>query len=108
MIQVQLDGLTYLIHTCNSRYLVHDKDRKLICRAKHYQKSQDNTKHVLVDLLNIFSKPCIERFEKSGLATPIRNKSKTIVSFKSNLDYFHPKNIFRLGSMEMITFHHVK
>ena len=26
VIQVQLNGLTYLIHTCNSQFLVHDKD----------------------------------------------------------------------------------
>ena len=109
MIQVKLDGLTYLIHTCNYQCLVPDKGGKLICRATNDRKSKENTKHVLIDLPNNFSKPFIERFGKSGLATPIRNESNKIISFKSNLDYFHPKIcIFRLGSMAMIKFHHVK
>ena len=33
----------------------------------------------------------MERLEKSGFATPIRNERKKNVSLKSNLDYFHPK-----------------
>ena len=53
-------------------------------------------------------KTCFERLERSGLATPIRNESKAIVSFKSNLVIFILKNIFQLGSMAMITFHRVK
>ena len=71
--------------------MVPDKDVKLICRATKYQNSEENTKHVLIDLPKKISKPCIERLERSGLATPIRNESKAIVSFKSNLDYFHLK-----------------
>ena len=46
-----------------------------------------------MDLPNNSSKRYIERLEKSGLATIIRTKCNTIVSFKSNLDYFHPKQI---------------
>ena len=38
VINVQLDGLKYLIHTCNSRFLVPDKDGKLIFRATNYWK----------------------------------------------------------------------
>ena len=91
MIQLQPDRFTYLIHTCNSRCLVPDKDGKLVCRATNYQKSEENTKHVLIDIPKKFSKTCIERLEKLGFATPIRNDSKKNVSFKSNLDYFHPK-----------------
>ena len=108
VIQVQLDNLTYLIPTCNSRFLVPDKYGKLIFRATNYRKSEENIKHVLIYLPNNFSKPCIKCLEKLGLDTPIRNKYNKIVYFKSNLDYFHPKNILRLGSMEIITFHHVK
>ena len=36
VIQVQLDGLTYLIHTCNSLCMVPDKDEKLIFSANNY------------------------------------------------------------------------
>ena len=39
VIQVQLDGLKYLIHTCNSQCLDPDKYGKLICHATNYQKS---------------------------------------------------------------------
>ena len=46
---------------------------------------------MLIYLPKIFSKPCIERLEKLGLDTPIHNESNNIFSFKSNLDYFHPK-----------------
>ena len=88
---MKLDGLTYLVHTCNYRCLFPDKDGKLICRATNYRKSEDNTKNVLIDLPNNLSKPCIERLLNSGLDTPTRKNSNAIVSFKSNLDYFHPK-----------------
>ena len=108
MIQVKLDGLTYLIHTCNSRCLVPDKYGKSIFRATNYWKSEDNTKHVLIDLPKKIYKPCIERLEKSGLATLISNECNIIVSFKRSLDYFHPKTLFRPGSMAIITFHNVK
>ena len=41
--------------------------------------------------------------------TPICNDSNQIIFFKTNFDYFHPEiYIFRIGSMEMITFHNVK
>ena len=60
VIQVQLDGFTYLIHTCNPQCLVPDKYGKFICRSKNYWKLEDNTKHVLLDLLNNFSELCIE------------------------------------------------
>ena len=50
VIHVQLDGLTYLIHTRNCRCLVPDKDRKLIYRAKNCRTSEENTKHVLIDI----------------------------------------------------------
>ena len=63
---------------------------------------------MLIDLPNNLYKPCIERLEKSGLDTPIRNIGNVIFSFKSNLDYFRPENIFCLGSMAIIKFHHVK
>ena len=89
VIQVKLDGLAYLIHTCNSRCLVPDKYGKLIFRATNDCKSEENTEHVLIYLPKHLSKPCIERLEKSVLTTKILKKSKTIVSFKSNLDYFH-------------------
>ena len=36
VIQVQFYGLTYLIHTCNSRFLAPDEYVKLICRATSY------------------------------------------------------------------------
>ena len=39
VIQVQLDGLEYLIHTCNSRCLAPDKYGKVICRATNYRNS---------------------------------------------------------------------
>ena len=45
VIQMQLYGLTYLIHTCNSWCLVPDKYGKLICRATNYQNLEENTKH---------------------------------------------------------------
>ena len=61
VIQVQLDGLTYLIHTYNYRCLVPDKYGKLICHAKNYWKSEENTKHVLIYLPKKISKPYIER-----------------------------------------------
>ena len=64
VIHVQLDGLTYLIHTCNSRCFFTNKDKKLIWSATNYQNSEDNTKYVLIDLPNNFSKPCIERLGK--------------------------------------------
>ena len=51
VIRVQIDGLTYLIHTCNSWCLVLDKDEKLIFLAKHYGKSEYNTNHVLIYIL---------------------------------------------------------
>ena len=60
---MQPDGLTYLVHTCNSRLLVADKDGIFICCEANYQNSEDNTKHVLIDLNNYFSKPCIELLE---------------------------------------------
>ena len=91
VIQVRLYGLTCLIHTYNSRCLLPNKYVKLICRAKNYWKSEDNTKHVLIDLPNSFSKPCIKLLEKSGLATLTRNECDENNSFKSHLDYFHPK-----------------
>ena len=91
IIQVQLDGLTYLIYACNSQWLVPDKDGKLILCTKNYQNSEENTKHVLIDLPNNFSKPCIKRLEKSVLVALIHNKCNAIVSFNSNLDYFYPK-----------------
>ena len=91
VIEVQTDGQTYLIHTCNSRCLVPDKDGKLICRATNYRKSKENTKHVLTDLPNNFSKPCLERLEEAGIAILERNNDGDIISFKSHLDYFHPK-----------------
>ena len=103
MIQVQHGGLKYLIRICNSQGLVPDK----ICRVTNHQKSEENTKHVLIYLLKSFSKPCIECLETSGLATIIHNECNQFFSFKSNFDYFHPKK-FRLGSMAMITFCHVK
>ena len=81
---------------------------KLICCARNYRKSEENVKHMLIYLLYNWSKPCIKGLEKSVLATLICNKCKKIVSFKSNLDYFHKKNIFRIGSTAMIKFHHVK
>ena len=103
MIKVKLDGLKYLIHKCNFSCLIPDKYGKLICRATNYRKSEDNTKHVLIDLPNNFSKQCIEHLEKSGLATPVRNESNEFFSIKRK-----SKNIFRLESMAMINFHHVK
>ena len=96
VIQVQLDGLTYLIHTCNSQFLVPDKDVKLIFRATNYRKSEDNTKHMLIDLPNNFSKPSIELLEKSGLATPIHNESNKKNLSKVTWIVFIQKNIFRL------------
>ena len=40
LIQVQLDGLTHPIHTCNSCCLVPNKDGKLIFRTANYHKSE--------------------------------------------------------------------
>ena len=91
VIEVQHDGLSYLLHRCNSRCLVPDKSGKLICRATNYQSTKENTKHVLKKLPNNFSKPCLERLEKCGLATLQRNVDDEIISFDSSLDYFHPK-----------------
>ena len=108
VIQVQLDGLNYLIHICNSICLVPDKYGNLIYRATNYWKSEENTKHVLIVLPKNFSKSCIKHLGKSGLATLTHNECDEIVSFRINLDYFHPKNIFRHGSMSMITFHLAK
>ena len=88
---MQLDGLTYLIYTCNPQCLVPDKYGKLIFRATNHRKSEDNTKHALIDLPNNLSKPCTKCFEKSGLAKIILNKCNKTVSLKINLDYFHPK-----------------
>ena len=91
VIHMQFNGLTCLIHICNSWFLVPYKDRKLVWCATNYQNSEENTNHVLIDILKYFSKPCIELLEKSGLDTLICNECKKIVSFKSNLDFFHPK-----------------
>ena len=91
VIQVQLDGMTYLIHICNSPCLVPHKYGNLICCAKNDRKSEENTKHVLIDLPNNLSKLCIEFLEKSGLSTPIRNNRNKVVSFKSNLGFFIKK-----------------
>ena len=85
-----------------------DKDGKLICLEINDRNSEGNKNNVLIYLPNSLDKPCIERLEKSGLDTPIRNISNAIISFKINLDYFHPEDIFCLGSMAMITFHRVK
>ena len=68
-----------------------DKYGKLICRGKNYWNSEENPKYVLIYLTKKNSKPCIERLEKLFLDTLIRNKCNEIVYFKSNLDYFHPK-----------------
>ena len=46
---------------------------------------------MLIDLPNNFSKPCIERLEKSVLATLIRNKCSENISFKIKLNFFHLK-----------------
>ena len=89
MIQVQLYGFTYLIHTGNSQLLVPNKDEKLIYHTTNYWKSEENPNYVLIDIRKNFSKPCTERLEKSGLATPICKESNKSVSFKSNLEYFY-------------------
>ena len=64
VIQVQLDLFTYLIHACSRLCLVRDKYGKWICPVTNYRKSEDNTKHVLIDLLKNIYKLCIERFGK--------------------------------------------
>ena len=56
ILKVQVDGMTYFIHICNSRCLVPNKNGKLVCRAKNYQKSKENAKHVVDQLPNIFQK----------------------------------------------------
>ena len=60
VIQVKPNRLTYLINTFNSLCLVPDKDGKLICHATNYRNPEENKKHVLMDILKFFSKPCIE------------------------------------------------
>ena len=97
---MQLDGLTYLIHTYKSWCLVPYKYGRLICCTTNYRNSEDNTKHTLIYLPNKLSKPCTKLLEKSCLATLIRNKKTWIL--------FIQKNIFRLGSIAMIKFYHVK
>ena len=44
-----------------------------------------------MDLPNNFSELCLKRLEKAGVAILERNDDGDIVSFKSHLDYFHPK-----------------
>ena len=108
MIQIQLDVLTYLIHTCNSQCMVPDKYEKLIFCATNDRKSAENTKHVLIDLPNNFSKPCIERLKNQvWLHQSVRSATNFFLS-KVTWIMFIQENIFRLGSMAMITFHHVK
>ena len=89
--EIQRDGLTYLMHKYNHRCLVPDSKGVVCCRTTSYQKSKENTMHAFIDLPNIFSKPCIERLEKANLAKLTRNAADEIVSFKSHIDYFHPK-----------------
>ena len=91
LIEVLNDGSSVLAHTCNARCLVPDKDGNLICRATNYQKSKINTKHVLMDLPNNYSKACLERLEKANLADLYCLPCGEIESFQSPLDYFHPK-----------------
>ena len=91
VLEIQLDGLTYLIHTCNARCQVPNKDGVLVCRATNFQKSKENTKHVHDPLPNNFSKPCLQRLEKAGLLDLETNEIGEIISFKSEHDYLHPK-----------------
>ena len=55
--------------------------------------SQERKKHVLIYLPKNFSNLCIERLEKSGLSTLIRNESNEIIYFKSELGCFHQKKL---------------
>ena len=74
ILKVQVDGITYLINICNSHCLV-PKNRKLVCRAKKYQKSKENKKHVLDQLPNNFTKQCLIMLEKAGVVEIERNKT---------------------------------
>ena len=90
-IEVQNDGNTYLIHHCNARCLVPDSNGILRCRVNNFRMSQDNTRQSFIALPNEFSDTCLKRLEISGLAALERNEDGEIVSFQSELDYFHPK-----------------
>ena len=72
--------MTYLIHTCNSRCPVPNKNKKLVCHATNYQKSKENIKHVLDQLPNNFSKEYLIRLEKVGVVEIERNESGEIES----------------------------
>ena len=68
-----------------------DENGKLICRSTNYQKTKLNTVHTMMELPNKYSKQCMERLEKAGLATLVRDEHSNIISFKSSEDYFHSK-----------------
>ena len=74
VIEIQMDGMTYLMHVCNSRCLVPDKNGNYVCRATNFQKSKENTKHILSPLPNNFSKECLNRLEKAGIVEIKRNE----------------------------------
>ena len=91
IVEVQKDGLTYLIHKCNHRCLVPNENGKLICRPTNYQKTIINIVHTMMEVPNKYSKQCMERLEKDGLATLVRDEHSNVISFKISEDYFHPK-----------------
>ena len=91
VIEVQLDGMTYLIHICNACCQVPNKDGVLVYWSTNYQKSKENTKHIHTPLPNNFSKPCLQWLEKASLVHLEKNEIGEIISFKSEHDYLHPK-----------------
>ena len=64
IVKVLEDSSSILAHTYNARCLVPDENGNLVCWATNYEKSKLNTKHVLMDLPNKYSKPCLQRLEK--------------------------------------------
>lgn len=89
--EVQEDQYNFTRHRCGPRCLVYDASGKLVCRATNHQISEENTKHSFVPLPSNWSNQCLERLERAGIAELTRNECGNITSFKSHMDYFHPK-----------------